>query len=247
MRKVCFIPAKYQYSEVYGKPLLKIDGISIINRVYLQVKKCKYIDDIIVLTDDIRIKDEVESIGGKAELVLENCLNEIERIIKFIQINLDICDLIISVYCDEPYVNPLHIDMCIKNYYKEKYNIELNVLDTKFCNKHDMKCSTLCYILDKAEVENRNICKLVVNNNGDIMYCSRNVIPASKNISFNPNIDYYGHIGIFVFDKEYLLNEYIKENTKYQINEDIEWLKIIEQGYRISVIKVDNPIRVYTI
>ena len=111
----------------------------------------------------------------------------------------------------------------------KKYNIELNVLDTKFCNKQDMKCNTFMLYLDKAKVENRNICKLVVKNNGDIMYCSRNVIPASTNITVNPNIDYYGHIGIFVFDKEY-----IKENTKYQINEDIELLKIIEEDYRIS-------------
>jgi 3-deoxy-manno-octulosonate cytidylyltransferase (CMP-KDO synthetase) len=243
MKKVCFIPARYQSSRLPGKPLLKIYGISVINRVYLQVKKCKYVDDIIVLTDDTRIKQEVESIGGKAELVLDDCLNGTERIIKFIQKNIDICDLVINVQGDEPYINPIHIDICIGNYFKEKYNIELNVLQTQFHNKEDIKCSTLCHVLKTNELKNRSIGKLVVNKNSDIMYCSRNIIPAGKNSEINPNSTYYGHIGVFVFDKEYLLNEFIKENTEYQMNEDIEWLKIIEQGYRISVIKVDNPER----
>ena len=243
MRKICFIPSRYQSSKFPSKPLLKIDGVSIINRVYLQVKKCKYLDDIIVLTDDTRIKEEVESIGGKAELVLETCHTGIQRIIKFIEKNIDICDIVINVQGDEPYINPIHIDLCIQNFFKEKFNIEFNVLDTHFYNKQDMKCSTLCHILRIDELKNRSIGKLVINKNSDIMYCSRNIIPAGQNSEINPNFTYYGHIRVFVFDKQYLLNEFIKENTEYQINEDIEWLKIIEQGYRISVIKVDNPER----
>ena len=234
MRKICFITARLS-----GKPLLKTDDIAVISIVYLQVKKCKLIDDIVVLTDDERVKDEIEKIGGNVAVISVECLNDTELIIRYLEKNSNICDIVISVPGDEPFVNPNHIDLCIRNYYKEKYNIEFNVLDTKFTNKENMKCSTLCHVLDKDEVENRNICKLVVNKNGDIMYCSRNVIPGGKHSVINPNTAYYGHIGVFVFDKDYLLNEYIKENTLYQLNEDIELLKIIEQGYTVNVIKVE--------
>ena len=70
------------------------------------------------------------------------------------------------------------------------------------------------------------------------MYCSRIIIPGSKNSDINSNIDYYEHIGVFVYNKEYLLTEYIEENTKYQLSEDNEWLKIIEQGYRVNSVLV---------
>ena len=43
-------------------------------------------------------------------------------------------------------------------------------------------------------------------------------------------------MGIFVFDKNYLLKYFIKSNTPNQLLEDIEWLKIIEQGFKINTI-----------
>ena len=67
--------------------------------------------------------------------------------------NIDICDLVINVQGDEPYINPIHIDLCIRNYFKEKYNIELNVLQTQFHNKEDIKCITLCHVLKTNELK----------------------------------------------------------------------------------------------
>ena len=92
-------------------------------------------------------------------------------------------------------------------------------------------------------LKNRSIGKVVLNKRNDIMYCSRNIIPASKSHEINSSAIYYGHIGVFVFDKEYLMKEYMIENTQHQLNEDIEWLKILENGYRINVSVVDNPER----
>ena len=90
-------------------------------------------------------------------------------------------------------------------------------------------------INDPTDLDNRSIGKLILNNKKNIIYCSRNCIPFNK--SGIPDLDrtnYYGHIGIFVFNKEYLLNYYCKENTPLQLEEDIEWLKIIEQGFSIK-------------
>lgn len=43
-------------------------------------------------------------------------------------------------------------------------------------------------------------------------------------------------MGIFLFNKEYLIENFLKKNTKYQLTEDIEWSKIIESGYKINTI-----------
>lgn len=243
---VCFIPARYESTRLPGKPLLKINNISVINRVYFQVKKCRLINDIIVLTDDERIKKEVENIEGKVEIISDDCLNGTERIVKYLKKNNKSADLIVNVQGDEPFVNPEHIDLCIKNYYKKKFDINLDLQinnPKKIINNNLIKCSTLCHRLENkfSILNNKNIGKVVLNNNNDIMYCSRNIIPMTKNDTINENTFYYGHIGVFVFDKEYLLNEYLNVNTHCQLTEDIEWLKIIEQGYKINAYIVENP------
>jgi len=75
------------------------------------------------------------------------------------------------------------------------------------------------------------------------MYCSRNIIPSNKKENVVSGHMYNIHVGIFVFDKDYLLNHYCKENTPLQLVEDIEWMKIIEQGYKINTIFVDEAER----
>ena len=121
--KYCFIPARYHSSRLPGKPLLKINGKTIIRLVYEQVKKCNLIDDIIVLTDDERIKKEVESFRGSVAIVVDDCLNGTERIVKFLKNNdyfRNNADIIINVQGDEPFINPSNIDKCIKNYLEKK-------------------------------------------------------------------------------------------------------------------------------
>jgi 3-deoxy-manno-octulosonate cytidylyltransferase (CMP-KDO synthetase) len=228
-KKICFIPARYGSTRLEGKPLLKINGKTIINLVWEKVSNCKYIDDIIVLTDDERIYNEVIHFGGKCGIIKDECLNGTDRIIKYIQKNKNICDIVVNVQGDEPFINPENIDKCIENYLNKKNKFE------------DMVCSTLYYKYNsKEELKKRTNGKIVLDNNNNILYCSRNVIPGCKNNYFNKNYHYNGHIGVFVFDKKYLLNEYSKENTKNQLSEDIEWLKILEQGYKINAVLVDE-------
>ena len=51
---------------------------------------------------------------------------------------------------------------------------------------------------------------------------------------------YLIHVGIFVFRTSYLLEHYQQQNTPLQLLEDIEWLKIIEQGFHINTLVVDH-------
>ena len=188
---ICFIPARYESSRLPGKPLLKINDKTIINLVYEQVKKCKLIDKIIILTDSSLILNEVNNFGGYCEIINEECLNGTERIVKFIKKNLEHFKhpkFIINVQGDEPYINPDHIDTCIQNYTK--------------CNKFT-KCSTLHYkINDYENLSNRSMGKLVLDKYNNIMYASRNIIPGTKKSEKSKHVIYYGHIGIFVFNKD---------------------------------------------
>ena len=108
---VC-IPARYKSTRLPGKPLLKINNKTIINHVYDNVRKLNNIDKIIVLTDDDRIKDEVESFGGNCCIITDECLNGTDRIITYLKKNnITNYDIILNVQGDEPFINPKHIEI----------------------------------------------------------------------------------------------------------------------------------------
>ena len=71
MKIYLFIPARYHSSRLPGKPLLKINNKTIINHVYENVIKIKNIDNIVILTDDIRIKEECNSFNSSCEIINE--------------------------------------------------------------------------------------------------------------------------------------------------------------------------------
>lgn len=217
------IPARYGSSRLEGKPLLKICGKTIINHVYDNVNKLNY--KTVILTDDDRIYNEVINFGGNCEMITEYCLNGTDRIIKYLRKNNIIDGVIVNVQGDEPFINQDNIKKAIDNFLLRK----------------NIACSTLYYETnDSNEIKSRSRGKLVLDKDNNIMYCSRNIIPAFKNTDFNDEYIYKIHVGIFVFDCKYLLENYEKENTPIQLCEDIEWMKILEQGYKINAVKIEN-------
>ncbi|QKF94408.1 3-deoxy-D-manno-octulosonate cytidylyltransferase [Fadolivirus algeromassiliense] len=224
------IPARYNSTRLPGKPLLRINGKSIIQRVYENAIQIKNVNRVVVLTDDERIKKEITDIGGESIIITDECLNGTDRIIKYLnKFNID-DNIIVNVQGDEPFLNPHNIELAIQNYIKRKEA------------SPKMVCSTLYYeTLDKHEISSKNRGKSVMDNDGNIMYCSRNVIPSGKKDNIIENYKYRIHIGIFVYDREYLLNSYATHNTNLQLCEDIEWLKIIEDGYQINAVQADSP------
>ena len=69
------IPARYNSTRLPGKPLLKINNKTIINHVYENVKKIKDFTKLVILTDDIRIKNECDSFNANCEIINDESLN----------------------------------------------------------------------------------------------------------------------------------------------------------------------------
>jgi 3-deoxy-manno-octulosonate cytidylyltransferase (CMP-KDO synthetase) len=231
MKAICCIPARYNSTRLPGKPLLKINGKTIIQRVYERAKNLN-VSNIVVITNDQRIYDEVTSFGGNCDIITEYSLNGTDVICKYIKkYNID-CDIVVNVQGDEPFINTDDVNKAIENYKTQK----------KVNNK--VVCSTLHYATyDESEIRSKSRGKLVLDKNNCIMYCSRNIIPSCKNYDIVPNHKYNIHIGVFVYDINYLKEYYNKENTPLQLAEDIEWLKLIEQGFQIISEEVNEAER----
>ena len=65
------IPARYGSSRFPGKPLVELMGKPMIQHVYEQAKACRVVDEVLVATDDERIKAAVEQFGGKVLIMTE--------------------------------------------------------------------------------------------------------------------------------------------------------------------------------
>ena len=225
---VC-IPARYHSTRLPGKPLLKINNKTIIQHVYDNVSKLENVS-IMVLTDDERIRLEVESFGGNCVIITEDCLNGTDRIIQYLK-KIEISDgtTVINVQGDEPFIDHNNIQLALDNYIEKRKTDDSIV------------CSTLYYTTqDQANIRNKSRGKAVMDLKGNIMYCSRNIIPSGKKQDIVPNHNYNIHIGIFVFNANYLLNHYYDNNTPLQLTEDIEWMKIMEQGFKINAIEITS-------
>src|ERR1700729_824282 len=100
MKITGIIPSRYASTRFPGKPLTDIDGKTMIRRVYEQAAKAKFLNEVIVATDDERILKEVESFGGKVIMTSPQHKNGTERCAEVAR-QLD-SNIIINIQGDEP-------------------------------------------------------------------------------------------------------------------------------------------------
>ena len=132
-----------------GKPLMKINGVSIISHVFKRAQDAN-IGEVIVATEDQEIIDEVKSTGGNAILTSRNHKTGTDRIYEALtKIDRNDIDFIMNVQGDEP-------DISI---------IDIKNLDSKM-KKNNSKIGTLAAKISKKETYNINILKML------IFYCT---------------------------------------------------------------------------
>eukprot|EP01084_Bolivina_argentea_P134083 236584_1 len=239
--KICvLIPARYGSSRLPGKPLLKINNKTIIQLTWENCTKIKSINenDIYVVTDDMKIKAEIESHNGNVIMVQEDCLNGTERICKALSKLGKKYDIVVNVQGDEPFINPKSVEIGIQKYLyvRNEQNNNNNIYN-------NFVCSTLhCEITneDTLKMNDRSIVKVILDKYDRVIYYSRALIPHTKSGKYDKNTKYYAFIGVYVYDREYLY-EYMQTNpTMAQLAEDVEQLKMIEDGYCIVSSLIDH-------
>ena len=113
MKKTAIIiPARYASTRLPGKPLLEVKGKPIIQYVYEAAKKSTLQDEVIVATDDERIKKAVESFNGKCEMTSPNHKCGSDRIAEIANRHPEF-EYILNLQGDEPKITPEVIDLAI--------------------------------------------------------------------------------------------------------------------------------------
>ncbi|XP_078429039.1 nucleotide-diphospho-sugar transferases superfamily protein isoform X4 [Wolffia australiana] len=222
-RVVGIIPARYASTRFEGKPLVHILGKPMIQRTWERAKLASTLDHI-VATDDQRIAECCRGFGADVIMTSESCLNGTERCNEALQKLGKNYDIVVNIQGDEPLIEPEIIDGVVQALQTSK----------------DAVFSTAVTSLKPEDGADTNRVKCVVDNRGYAIYFSRGLIPFNKSGKPNPKFPYFLHLGIQSYDSKFLKIYPNLPPTPLQLEEDLEQLKVLENGYKMKVIKVDH-------
>lgn len=214
MKICCIIPARYKSSRLPGKPLIKINNKELLLLTYNVANKIIKKEDIYIFTDSKLILSRFRNIKNifLSKIFFLNGTERASYGAKHLKKKYDAA-LILS--CDNPFLDQNIIVETIKAYEEIKN-------DNRYCGG-TVHCKNV------GVQNNKNVAKLVTDQNNDILYISRKQIP-SKKIKNNFFLTHHGPVCLKIKS----LREYKDlKNTPLQIAEDNEWLKFIEHGYKI--------------
>ena len=228
MKTLTIIPSRLSATRLPGKPLLRINDLSIISHVFRRAQEAN-IGDVVVAAEDQEIVDDVVKNGGRAILTSKTHKTGTDRIYEALQkLELMDVDLIMNLQGDEP---------------------AINIEDIKSLNKkmvsNQSKMGTLAAkIKDIKDLNNENIVKVIANKNlnNEEFPKANNFLRRSKEIA---NI--YHHIGIYCYSAE-TLKKFVRLNqSKNEIENRLEQLRALDNNIDINVaLASSSPIGVDT-
>jgi len=225
MKTIGIIPSRYASTRFPGKPLVDINGKTMIQRVYEQAVKSQKLSRVIVATDDDRIFNHVKKFGGNVlmtDVEHTNGTTRCNQIISLLEDAGELFDIAVNIQGDEPYINPNQIDSVISLF--ENTNVQIGTLAKK--------------ITDNNELFDSNVVKVIMNNKGKAVYFSRQSIPMLRdveNTKWLENFDFYKHIGLYAYKTTILKEIAIMPASLLEQAEKLEQLRWLENEISISV------------
>jgi 3-deoxy-manno-octulosonate cytidylyltransferase (CMP-KDO synthetase) len=228
MKTLVIIPSRLSASRLPGKPLLKINGISIISHVFKRAESAN-IGEVIVAAEDQEIIDDVKNNGGNAILTSKNHKTGTDRIHEAFTIlaRKDI-DFIMNVQGDEPEID-------INDIKNLENKMQIN----------NSKIGTLAAkILNSKIYDDKNVVKVRINepfeqNSFPYATAFTRMTENKKNI--------FHHIGIYCYQVDTLKKFISLNQSKKEIENRLEQLRALENNININVALANtSPIGVDT-
>ena len=216
------IPSRYASTRLPGKPLCDIGGKPMVIRVVEQALQAKSLNEVIVLTDDERIRDAVKNAGYQAVMTSEQCASGTDRIAEYMK-NDPSTDIYVNMQGDEVLLDPKHIDQLVG----------------EFIGRDDAEMGTLAHWESRAEVlSDPSTAKVVTRWDNQAMYFSRNCIPVRQDGNLPEQA--LVQIGVYIYTRDALEKLGRLEQAPLESTEKLEQLRALEHGIKITVSIVDH-------
>jgi 3-deoxy-manno-octulosonate cytidylyltransferase (CMP-KDO synthetase) len=211
------IPARFASTRFPGKALALLAGKPLVQHVYERASMARYLTRVVVATDDQRIADAVCGFGGAVCMTNHEHPSGTDRVAEVAA--SDDSSVIVNIQGDEPLIDPAAIDLAVLA-----------------LREGDAPMATLKRrIVNRADLQNPNVVKVVTARSGDAIYFSRCPIPFHRESSGV----YFQHIGLYVYRREFLLSYSDLPVGPLESAEKLEQLRALENGFRIRVAETE--------
>tara|TARA_B100001057_G_scaffold275963_1_gene276218 strand:- start:830 stop:1561 length:732 start_codon:yes stop_codon:yes gene_type:complete len=217
MKTLVIIPSRLSATRLPGKPLLEINGLSIVSHVFKKAIEAN-IGEVYVATEDQEIIDDIQKNGGQAILTDNTHKTGTDRIYDAIErLGKTDVELVMNLQGDEPLIDVNDIR-----------NLHMQMIKTKF------QLGTLAsYIEDEKFYEKQSIVKVVTREN-------LNTFSFPEALNFfrkldNPIKNTYHHLGIYCYQLETLKNFISLKQSQNEIKNKLEQLRALDNKIKINV------------
>lgn len=222
MKTIAVIPARMGSSRFPGKPLARLLGRTMLEHVYKRAALSNALDATYIATCDEEIRQVAQDFGALVIMTADTHERASDRVAEAAA-GID-ADLVVMVQGDEPMTHPEMIDAAVEPF------------------RHDpqLGCVNLVRSIDnKADFYDVNTIKVVMNQQGDAMYMSRQPIPAAP-ASAQSNFVHtcaYKQVCIIPFRRETLIEFARLPPTPLEQLESVDMLRLLEHGYRVKMVR----------
>ncbi|MHC4114822.1 MAG: 3-deoxy-manno-octulosonate cytidylyltransferase [Planctomycetota bacterium] len=218
------IPARYDSTRFAGKVLANDTGKFLIQHTYEQARLAKLPEKVIIAADDERIVSAARSFGAECIMTSAEHKSGTDRIAEAV-VDMEV-EIVLNLQADEPEIDPENIDCLAELLMKDPY-FQMATLAADFQSKE--------------QIANPNIVKVVTDFSGMAIYFSRAPIPYDREKAGTGELNQYlRHIGVYAYRKQFLLKLTDLPQGHLEKIEKLEQLRAIENGYSISVGKVQH-------
>jgi len=220
---IVVIPSRYASTRLPGKPLVALAGKPMVQHVYERAKQAQTVHRVIVATDDQRIVEAVKAFGGEARMTRADHRTGTERIAE-VAVH-EPGDVFVNVQGDEPLIDPVAIDTAVGALLEEP-QAQIATVATP--------------IRHPGDIMDPNVVKTVLDFDGNALYFSRAPIPWIRDTQQKLHVNYWKHLGLYVFQRETLLEYTTLPQGELEKIEQLEQLRWLENGWKIRVAEVAN-------
>ncbi len=233
------IPARFGSTRFPGKPLAKIAGQTMLERVVYLARKATedFRDDvaIYVTTEDQRIADHADAIGAKCILTSKDAPTGSDRMLEAIKKTKQNFEFVLNLQGDAPFTPKEAIEKIIREFQRDPdaevitpvQQLTWDGLDALREAKKTTPFSGTTVIVDKTN---------------HALWFSKNIMPAIRDEKtlrvdekFSP---VYQHIGLYGYHIETLEKFCALPQSYYEKREGLEQLRLLENGIRIKTVSL---------
>ncbi len=226
------IPARYGSSRFPGKPLVDLLGKPMIQHVYEQAQACRAVNEVLVATDDERIKTAVERFGGQVLMMSEPYRTGTDRVAAVAHMRGGDC--FVDLQGDEILLHPDLITDLVEPFLAS-----------------DAAMGTLKRRIDSdQDLHNPGVVKVTTDRGGNALYFSRAPIPLVRDDPKRGAVPglHFIHLGLYIYTRDTLTRLAAWPTGTLEEAEKLEQLRALENGIRIRVwetaqmsLRIDSP------